>query len=333
MPTLADIAKETGLSVPAVSQILNNHAGYREETRHRVMATAERLGYRPHYFAKALASGKTNTLGLITSPFTTTIHALTIDRLTAYAAKLGYMPYVATYSDVDVAVSLASEMANYRVEGVVLHQVVPNLERVQQVLDKKKTPYIFIDCVPENASGVAMNRASAFAQAAKHLGELGHKQACFLSTHFELTYPDRRIAPYRKFCEQQGIAMSVGTIGRPEYGQEAYEYVRQAITQPDPPTAWLCGDDEIALAALSAIHASGFRVPEHFSVVGFNDLPFSKVAWPPLTTIHQPREELPKAAMDMLHRIIATKPTCIEHESVDCYLVIRDSTGPAPKRR
>jgi DNA-binding LacI/PurR family transcriptional regulator len=107
--------------------------------------------------------------------------------------------------------------------------------------------------------------------------------------------------------------------------------VRTLLKQPNFPTAILCGNDLTAIGAMQALSDAGIKVPDEVSVVGFDDIDFAHLAYPPLTTINLSREKLGKLAFEALHKILSSKKHQGAEYVMECQLVVRQSTGPARK--
>ncbi|GGK90261.1 LacI family transcriptional regulator [Sphaerisporangium melleum] len=330
--TIALIAEEAGVSVPTVSKVVNGRPEVAPETRRRVERLLHEHGYRRR---TGQGDGPVGLIDLvfaeIESPW-----AMEIIRGAETAAR---------EADAAVVVSVLhthsgpgrdwlDRIAARRTDGVVL--VASRLTRRQHgQLLARSIPFVIVDPEGEPAPDVASVGATNWhggLAATRHLLELGHRRIGMIGGPAEMLCSRARIDGYRAALETAGLPVDPELI---RYGDflvdSGHKHGKAFLELPDPPTAIFAGSDMQAFGVFEAVRRAGLRVPDDLSVVGFDDLPLARSAWPPLTTVRQPLEEMAALATRMALEI--SRGDSLETRRVELAtdLLVRDSTG-APRR-
>jgi len=331
--TIRDVARELGISVATVSRALSRPELLRRETRDRVMAVVERLGYRPNLLARGLRRGETRALLLVVptlSPFFLEIYAGAEDvaREADFALLLA-----SSNGDPEREEACFDQVSSGRADGIVLltgvvpsayasgKRPLPPLVAVLERLPHHRVPVIRTD-----------HRAGASA-ALRHLIGLGHRRIAHIAGSRKATSTAHRIAGYRSALESAELPVLPELIYPGDFTmQSGAAGMAQLLKLREPPTAVLCGNDEMAFGAISELRRSGFSVPEDLSVVGFDDQNMAAFYNPPLTTVHIPRRELGRRAALELMELLEGRS--VAHEVVlPTRLIVRDSTAPPRVRK
>lgn len=331
---MSDIAARAGTSIGVVSVALNGAKSktlrVSAETRERVLAVAEEMGYRRDARASALATGKNHVLGLMLpylhayaspDPF----YSLITSGVAAVAARQGYnlMLYTAVAEEEG---KRAAEMIDRRIDGLVL--VIPPAETpIYEECRKLGIATVSVSQRPEVApTTVNSDEYAGGRLAMAHLIELGHRRIAHLAGNPEIYTSDIRLQAYRD-------AMS--EIGAPELVREggfnrgiAYESTKKLLLE-ERPTAIFAANDLSAHGAVEAIQEAGLRIPDDISVVGYDDSWYATIPNPPLTSVNQNIEGIGRRAAELL---IATLEGRAEdpHPVLPVSLTVRRSSGPAP---
>lgn len=298
--TLKDVAREAGVDLSTVSRSLSGSYGVHEETRKRVLEVAERLNYRPNRIARGLVTGRSHTLGLIVSdvrnPFFAEVARGAEDAACAHGCDL-----VLCNSDLDQAKQLRyiASLAEKRVDGILMNSVSALGKAQQQALAAFGTPIVLLNRASgeHSFSTVCADNYLGGQLAGRHLKAKGHVRIAHLAGprgHGNLT--DRA----RGFLNI--VPDAVVLHGRHTF-QGGCELAGQLLEQHPEVTAIFAANDVMAFGVMRAAVERGLRVPQDLSVVGFDNIEFSGIAHPPLTTVHQPKYEIGAAAVEILLRL------------------------------
>ena len=349
-PTLADVAREVGVSRTTVSNAYNRPDQLSPSLRARILDAAERLGYPgPDPLARGLRRGRTGMVGLVVDQplsylFTDpAIREFLIGMTTVLddaEASLVLLPRLL----VDDAGS--GMLANAAVDGFVSICDAHNAERVRALM-VRHLPFVVVDGVASAADcRVGIDDRAASRGAVEHLVGLGHRAIAVASLPREpgdrggpvdpddprpLRYPvtAARLAGIRDGLEDAGLAWSdVPVRAVPDDltpRAAARELGADLLDVPAPPTAVVCLSDEVAAGVLDAAADRGISVPGDLSVVGFDDTVTAATTSPPLTTVHQPMQAKGEEAARLLLDGAPPSEVVLPTE-----LVVRRSTGPPP---
>ncbi|MBO8142422.1 MAG: LacI family DNA-binding transcriptional regulator [Firmicutes bacterium] len=340
-PKLKDLAKAAGVSVSAASRALNGYPDVSDTTRKRVLAAAQRLGYRPDPAARSLVTKKSQSIGVFVLSqagplFSHSFAAEVLDGILDRLAESEYDVVLFGRSRIETAGSFRTLCAQRRVEAAVFMGLRSDDPRLEE-LGELGVPVVTLD-VPlpwANVMCVTCDNAQAARRAIEHLLALGHRRIGLVNGHEAAPVSTARAAGYREALLAAGIPPD-GTLERT--GDFTVDGGRLAaldlLRLADPPTAIFCASDLMALGALRAAEDLGLSVPGDVSVVGFDDIPAAVESRPPLTTVHQPRYAMGRAAAEAV--LQATRGLREQNRSeivLETYLVRRDSTAkPRAKR-
>ena len=341
-PRIADVAREAGVSKTAVSFAFNAPDRLAPETAARIRGVAQQLGYTPHPVARMLTQRRTRTIGVLTpqplsvvfgNPFFGTFSA----GVARAAEEHGYaLHFISPFGG-----SLIGAMTRATVDGVValgLGERHPEIEDIRRA----GLPLVMVDstALPDHPS-VVIDDIGAAREAAAHLAGLGHRDVLVLAV--EPPTPDmadgdgvtaRRLRGYRAAFEEVGVRIADDrVILAPATIAGGTAATHEAWAMGRRPTAILAMSDALAIGAIRALLELGQDVPADTSVVGFDDIDLAMTVDPPLTTVHQPVHEKGEEAVRILIAAIE-RPTGgrPDQRRLATRLVVRGSTGPAPRR-
>jgi DNA-binding LacI/PurR family transcriptional regulator len=324
--TLAGIAAEAGVSVSAVSKVLNGRTDVAAGTRARVAALLRRDGYQ---VASRLGFGVVDLL-------IATLHTPWAEELlrgTVQAADEAGTSVVVSTVDSPGGFTAWLDRATARgTDGALLVLHLPDSSELQG-LAAARIPLVVIDPPAEPGPGirsVGTTNWQGCLTATRHLIELGHRRVAIIGGPEQLWSSRARLAGYRAALEAAGLPPAGELIRRDDFCTEGgRRQARELLALAQPPTAIVAGNDPQAFGVLQALGEQGLRAPDDLSVVGFDDVPVASWATPALTTIRQPLAAMAATAFRMLHaRPSAGEPHHIELATT---LVIRESTGPPPR--
>jgi DNA-binding LacI/PurR family transcriptional regulator len=327
-PVMADVASLAGVSHQTVSRVLNDLPNVRPETRERVLAAIEKLGYRRNLAARALVTRHTRTLGVVS--FDTTLYgpASTLYGIEQAARAAGYFVSIVSLKTLTAAGVLEAIgfLSDQGVDGIVA--VAPQ-KSAARALAGLTTQLPTVAVEGGRAGGVpavSVDQVDGARQAVQHLLDLGHETVWHVAGPTDWLEADGRLKGWRKALTAAGCPVPEPIVGdwSPRSGYEA----GQALAEVEGLTAVFVANDQMALGVLRAFTELGIRVPEQVSLVGFDDIPEAEYFSPPLTTIRQDFGEVGRRSIEiLLRRIELGDEAGSEHASVPATLIVRNSTG------
>lgn len=302
--TIRDVAKAAGVSITVVSHVLSGHRPTGELTRHRVLAAVEQLNYRPNRVAQSLVTRHTQTVGLILPDIMNPFFPQLVHAVERAAIRAGYR-LVLCHSDSleTLERECLEDLVARRVEGVIYMRGTSTPNPVLHRLVAEHFPLVVVDEeIPELAvSGVfATNRAGG-RLAARHLWRLGHRMVGVIGGPRGLLTVHERLAGFRDTYRRLGAPIPPERVVFTEYTLEGgREAARMLLNRSPGLTAVFAANDLTAVGAIQAAQAMGIRVPEALSVMGFDDVAFSSLIAPALTTVRQPIRRMGSEAFRLL---------------------------------
>ncbi|MBO9712726.1 LacI family DNA-binding transcriptional regulator [Sphingomonas sp.] len=332
-PTIKEVSKIAGVSFKTVSRVLNNEKHVSEATRRRVEEAVARLNFRPSHAARTLAGRRSFSVALLydnPSPYYVYhVQHGAQQRCDELGFRLLHQPVDAEAADFVPQVMALIDEAH--LDGVIISPPVTESTELIETLERRGVPYVRIAPGVKRELGMlaAMDDVAAAREVTEHLVGLGHRTIAFIhgpSTHISSR---ERLKGYRGALEAAGIKFDEDLVVPGDYSfASGREAARTLLARAARPTAIFAGNDEMAAGALAVAHEFNIAVPGQLSIAGFDDTDLASAVWPPLTTIRQPVRELAYAAADLL---LGGKPDP-EQVTLGHALIVRSSTGPAPKR-
>lgn len=329
MVNMSDVAKLAGVSMQTVSRVINNKDQVSEDTHAAVRAAIEQLGYRPNPTARALASRRSRTIGVVSTGIAA--HSLS-KRLLAFneaARAAGYQVSIFNFDDVksDEVAQAVDALLQQRVEGLVL--IAADRLAIESI-QKIDIGVPFVAAESGGLSGpqsVSIDQFLGARLATRHLIDLGHQDIRHLAG------PSRSLDALERLRGWQTEMSTAGLLIHPPMecdwrAESGYLAGLQLAKKENRGfTAVFSANDQMAVGLLHAFSESGIRVPEDVSVVGFDDNPESAHLIPPLTTIRQDFDELGRRIMSTLIALIeGTEPDVPTLTTPE--LIVRQSTAP-----
>ena len=328
---MVDVARHAGVAPQTVSRVSNGHRNVDPATRERVVEAMRALGYRPNGAARALKSGRFNTVGVIVSTLETFGNMRTIDAIAKEAARANYAVTLIPISDpsLDRVSGAYNRLAEAAVDGAVIIFEAHRLDEAEFSLP----PGIPVVVVDSNAGAgytvLDTDQAQGARQATEHLLALGHRQVWHIAgppTSFAAIH---RIESWQQTLHEAGIAPPEVLHG--DWTTESGH--RHGLTLGARPevTAIFAANDQMALGAMRALHELGRRIPGDVSVAGFDDMPEARSFWPPLTTVRQDFTAVGRLSVQkLLQKVARTGPEANDRTTVPTELIVRASTGAPP---
>lgn len=309
-PKLDDVAKYAGVSTATVSRCLNQPDQVVAKTRDRVLKAIDKIGYRPNFSARALAAGRSNTIGAV---IPTMENAIFARALQAFQSELSGQNY-----ELLVACSLFDKQLEDEQIRALVSRGAEGLLLIGRARDPDIYDFLKVQQIPYVIAWNFPHQITELKGEAGHLVGFDNEQAMFDMVSQVFQYGHRDIAMIsglgqdndRVMARRSGFlkaAQAHGVIlGSDAIVQSAYEIsaARQACNQllqtAKPPTALVCANDVLAIGAILEAKHLGFDVPKDLSVTGFDDIELAEVIEPSLTTVHVPHAEMGRRSAQSL---------------------------------
>ena len=328
-PTIYDVAREAGVSIATVSNVLNKPERVGERTRKRVLEVADQLGYVPKANAASLARKRVGRIAVI-APFTS--YASFMRRLSGVLAEASRRGVDVSVFDMESAATATSPVLDaIPIRGFVDGLIVmgePLEPTVEQRLASRGMPVVVVDADSDSFHVVKIDDYGAGRLAARHLIELGHRTIGYLLEGQVSDYESqarRRLGGFRaELATHPGVTLGVdqcaGTLAA------AREAGRAMLSASSRPSAVMAHFDDLAVGVVRAASDLGIAVPRDLSVLGFDDGPVAEAA--DLSTVRQPFEESGALATRLLLEAL-DRPTGRLRTVLDCSVVPRGTTAAA----
>lgn len=301
-PTSIDVAELAGVSQSTVSRSFDPKSPISDETRARVMAAADELGYQPNVIARSLITQKTNIVGIVMAKLAAShFYASVLEQFTHQLQEMGKQVLL-LHAPPDRSVDeVLPQVLGYQVDALIIASLTPANEMID-VSNRGGRPVILFNrfVTDTNASVVSCDNVAGGRLAADFLFDAGHKRIAYIAGP-EIT--STNIMRERGFTDQlRKRGFDDVTREQSDYTYDAgREAIKRLFNRTNPPDAVFCAADIIALGVMDAArYELGIQIPSQLSVIGFDDIPSAK--WPAynLTTIKQPVEKMVNATLELI---------------------------------
>lgn len=325
--TIYDIAREAGCATSTVSRALSDPQRVSTRMREHVLAVADRLGYTPNPMARALPSGRTQTIALLVPDITNPYFFGIIRGAEGRAAAGGFTLILGDTRESPEMELRCIERLERGVDGFVLAS-----SRLSDELIRELSGRCVLTLVNREVGDVPhaiVDTVDGTRQIAEHLASLGHRAVAFLAGPRTSWAGARRWRALSTSARQLGMtAVRLGPFAPAIAGGAAAADAALGAGV----TAVVAHNDLVAIGALHRFAERGVRVPADMSVVGYDDIFGADFCSPPLTTLAGPLEDVGRSAVDLLLDVLAHRGSGVVRRRVHLpsHLVVRHSTGPAP---
>jgi DNA-binding LacI/PurR family transcriptional regulator len=269
-----------------------------------VLAAMNQLGYRPNSIARALATGRTRTLGVVS--FDTTLYgpASTLFGIERAAHREGYFPVIVSLRALDrgTMTEAVDRLLVQGVEGILV--IVSEAEGANALLEAApRVPLVAAEAGPDHGVPVvAIDQVRGAQLATRHLLDLGHPTVHHVTGPPGSLESRLRIAGWRDALQEAGAPEPALMIG--DWGPRSGYHVGRRLARDPEVSAVFVANDQMALGVLRAMHEAGRQIPDEVSIVGFDDIPEAPYFTPSLTTVHQDFGEIGSRSLSVLVRAI-----------------------------
>lgn len=321
--TLKDVAERAGVSRSAVSRTFTEGASVSARTRAKVEAAAQELGYAPNALASSLTTGRTKLIGLIANNFHNPLILEVFDLFTRGLQARGLRPLLVNLSGASDPAASVQMLRQYSVDGVIVaSSTLPSsfaracktahLPVVHAFGRHSPTPDVHV---------VGIDNVACGRMAAEALMQRGYRNVAFLGGPESATSTQDRAAGFQQALAGRDVRVTLTYAT--DYTFDAGRAEMQRLLADTPAEAYFCGDDLLAVGALSAIQDAGLSVPGDIGLIGLNDMEMSRWQNIGLTTIRQPVAEIIAAAIDLVVATIETPERPPETRLFPCRVIAR----------
>lgn len=331
--TLEQIAELSGVSRSTVSRVVNHHVSVRPAVRQRVLKVIEETGYHPDPAARSLASQRSGIIGLV---IPRAVQFLFIDPY--YPRIMQGIAQACNTHDYILSLFLFHTEAEEQrlslrvtrqqlVDGVIVSALPVDDPLTVQLLEND-VPFVMIGrpTDPARISFVDVDNVEGAYAAVSHLARLGYQRIATITGPLNTAVGLDRRQGYLNALNERGYSLDETLVVEGDF-TEAGGYMAMQRLLPHHPTAVFVASDTMAMGALRALRSAGLAVPHDVALIGFDDLPGSAIADPPLTTIRQPIRRLGALAIETLIDILTNGPLPPRQVIMTTQLVIRNSCG------
>jgi LacI family transcriptional regulator len=324
---MADVAQAAGVSVATVSKVVNGHYGVSQATLAKVLGVIDDLGYEASLGARSLRSQKTNIIGVLVAefePFSTELLKGVSDAIQGSGYEL--LAYSGGHRSGAVGWERKSlsRLGGTLIDGAII--VTPTVVDAGSGI-----PVVAVDphWGPSDVPTVDADNLAGAVLATEYLIGLGHRRIAHLSGRPDLESARLREQGFRTAMAAAGLPVDEALVRNGGYRPEtAAGPARELLSMPDRPTAVFAANDLSAIRTMEVAEELGLRVPEDLSVVGFDNVPESALATPPLTTISQPLRDMGARALDLLVQLLQGREVEATHVQLPTAMVERASCKP-----
>ena len=329
--TMREVAKRAGVSPATVSRVLNKTPYIAAKTEQRVLEVVRQLNYIKNVHARRLATGRSDLFGLLISEI---VNPYFPEIIRGFQAAAWERSFDVLLCNTEYNPNRIQTVVHKLIESDVRGVAIMTSSVDQSVTSQLSAAGIAVVCCnlgPPRPliSNISIDYQYGISQAIEHVVALGHSRAAVIAGP-----GDNRTAITIRHALVAGLSqrgLSPFPVLDCNYRVDAGAAAVQTIlSHRQIPTVIFCGSDLIAMGAMNALEQANVRVPQDVSVIGIDDIPFSFLARPPLTTIRVPREQLGKIAFQALNKMLKLK----RHRGAEYYLptelVVRGSTAKAP---
>lgn len=329
--SIKDIAEQAGVSHSTVSRALQGTGRMSEETRARILELADELGYTPDALAQSLVRGSTRTVGVVVTTIADPFVAGIVAGIEEVAGQAGYTVLLgASHMNPDREIEVVENLRQRRVDAVIVTASRVG-DHYSRHLQRFGAPIVLVNNMVkgEYLYAITCEQTEGANQAINYLIRLGHKRIAYIGSPSRQLSSQMRQQGYETALNDAGIPIDPALIVNPPGAQDVIAG-QTALQQlwPARPTVIFAYNDLTAIGVMMAARQMGIRIPQELSIIGFDDIEATEFVTPPLTTVHQPREAMGRAAMQMALDLLHEK--AIQNRTLHCDLIIRGSSAAPP---
>jgi len=325
--TIRDVAAKCGVSVATVSRVINNSDLVTDETKRKVKAAIEELGFIPNTNARGLSTRRTNTIGVIVPNISNPFFGELIEGAEQAASEKGYSIIILNSAyDTEKTFKDIMVLKSRDVDGIILSSADVD-EKVLDYLYDTNTSFVLMGPVQYKhpINYVSVDNLEGVRMAVDHLIKLGHRRIAYVTGSYDNYLNQQRYEGYKKALSSKGIPIKRELY----FDKDAAESVQKILKMPEEerPTAIFAFNDHIALTYMEALERNGIQVPEDMAIVGFDNIKMASYYSIELTTVDNRQIEFGRQAVEILLDIINGYKPKTQQIINKPQLIVRKSCG------
>ena len=337
-PTIKDVAAKAGLSVGAVSTILNNKPSrITEATKQRVLKIAEEMNYRPNRVAANLKNNRSFTIGLIVPDIRNGYFSNLAKGVEDECRRQGWNVILCNSNDSsERELEYVEVLDSKSIDGIILNTAsTGGLSGVEKIVDKliqKGIPFVQFDltAMTPKSNAVVMDHEKGGFMATKHLIDLGHRRIACITGSIYLEGAKSMLEGYKRALAEHDIPFDEALVFNGDYRMESGFLAMEYLNGKDF-TAVFSFNDYMAFKVYQYLMEHGRSVPDDCFIVGYDDDPFSEIISPPLTTIYQPIYDMGQSATQIIIDVVEKKEEQPVIKRFSPEVIVRESTASYKK--
>lgn len=328
--TIRDVADRAGVSTATVSRALSGSRPVSDELAKTIRQAADDLGYSGNIIASSLRRSRTDTVGMVVPSIANPFFTSLVVNVEHVLSQRGLQLFLCdSRSDPDVEAQRLRSLVSRQVDGIIISPCHGERSAEAVRSSARALPVVQLDrfALDTHTDWVGVDDDAAQSLVMEHLAAQGVRSAAFISSELTNSSTELRRAGFFRHAERVGIETRdewtlLGDYSI-DWGRESSRTMLSGKVRPD---AVVCADDLIALGVLQSCHGLGLSVPGDVLVTGFDDIPFSALSNPPLTTVRQPQERIAVEAARLLDQAMNSDNAGTAHIALKPELIVRQST-------
>ncbi|WP_340616775.1 ribose operon transcriptional repressor RbsR [Xenorhabdus entomophaga] len=304
MATMKDVARLAGVSTSTVSHVINENRYVSENVKKKVNAAIEELNYAPSALARSLKIKQTKTIGMLVTTSDNPFYSEVVRGVERNCYERGYSLILCNTEGNVTRMSRSMEtLLQKRVDGLLIMCAETQRPSSDVLRRYPLVPMVIMDWSPFDISNdiIKDNSLQGGEMATNYLINRGFRKIACVTGPQDKTPACQRLAGYQKAMQSADLEIPAGYEVYSDFEfAGGFSSMKQLLQLPDPPEALFAGNDAMAIGAYQALYQAGLSVPDDISIIGYDDIAIAPYLIPPLTTIHQPKDELGKLAIDSL---------------------------------
>jgi DNA-binding LacI/PurR family transcriptional regulator len=337
MPGINDVAREAGVSIATVSNVINGTKTVSEELTMKVLKAVTDLNYDANTFAKGLRSRTTNTIGVILPKISLIYFPEILQGIEDTAKKNGYtIMYFNSNFDSDTEKKHINLLKSNWVDGIIVDSCIDEINSkdyvdflLKSTSKKKRIPVVVFDSnlASDRINSVGIDNKYCAQMAVEHLLSLGHKRIAFIGGPKNISICREVCEGYVNVLSNAGLEVDENLIEHGNYiALSGYECAKRLLQKGSEFTALFAANDQMSIGAIKAIHEAGLVVPDDIAVIGLDNIFVGTLINPPLSTINVPRYRIGLESVELLINQIENPEVGSKNVLLDCNLIVRKST-------
>ncbi|WP_193345520.1 ribose operon transcriptional repressor RbsR [Erwinia tasmaniensis] len=330
MATMKDVARLAGVSTSTVSYVINNNRFVSPAVRERVTSAVRQLNYAPSALARSLKLNQTRTIGMLLTASSNPFYSEVVRGVERSCYERGYSLVLCNTEGDEARMNHSLEtLMQKRVDGLLIMCTESHLPSADILSRYPGVPAVMMDWAPfEWGKDIIQDNALLGGKmATHHLISRGYTRIACITGPLDKTPSRMRLEGYRQAMEHAGLPIPADYIISSDFEfQGGFNAMNELLALRSPPQAVFTCNDAMAVGVYHALYQAGMAIPQDVAVVGYDDIELARYMTPPLSTVHQPKDELGELAIDaLLHRLadpmaetqlLVLTPELIERASV-----------------